>query len=33
MSSEAMTFMTANGITETDQKVDLVIDEMKDSLS
>ena len=33
MSSEAMTFMTANGITETDQKVDLVIDETKDTIS
>ena len=30
---EAMTLMTANGITETDQKVDLVIDEMKDTIS
>ena len=28
-----MTFMTANGITETDQKVDLVIDDMKDTIS
>ena len=32
MSSEAMTFMTANGITATDQKVDLVIDEMQDTI-
>ena len=33
MISETMTFMTANGIPETDQKVDLVIDEMKDTIS
>ena len=33
MSSVAMTFMTANGVTETDQKVDLVIDEIKDTIS
>ena len=33
MTSEAMTFMTAHGVTEADQKVDLVIDEIKDTVS
>ena len=33
MSPEVMTFMTANGITKADQKVDLIMDEMKDTIS
>ena len=28
-----MTFMTANGVTEAGQKVDLIIDEIKDTIS
>ena len=33
MTSEAMTFMTANGVTGADQKVDLIFDEIKDTIS
>ena len=33
MSSEVMSFMTANAVTEADQKIDLTIDEIKDTIS